>query len=114
MRLGGRRRAPASRSGVTTVRVGESGGGPERISPGLTAVSDVPDSADRPAAHPTRLRGVAGGFGLLLSILGFLAVRAVVTATPVADDWVLVALPAFGLVGLVSFVALVTAFVPAE
>jgi hypothetical protein len=63
---------------------------------------------------PNRTRALAGGFGLLLAVLGFLAVRVGIRTTALADDWLLVALPAFGLVGLASLFAFVSAFVPPE
>jgi hypothetical protein len=56
-------------------------------------------------------RAIGGGVALLVAVLGFTAVQAVVEGAVLPDEWVLVALPAFGLVGVVGFVLLVSAVV---
>jgi hypothetical protein len=67
-------------------------------------------AGDRPPADRTRL--IAGGAGGLVAVLGFTAVRAAVAALGLSTDWTLLAMPAFGLLGAVSFVCLFSAFLP--
>lgn len=54
-------------------------------------------------------RAIGGGVALLVAVLGFTAVQAVVEGAVLPDEWVLVTLPVFGLVGVVGFVLLVSA-----
>jgi hypothetical protein len=63
---------------------------------------------DGPRAN--RGRVLLGGFGVLVAILGFTAAQAVIDATGVRPDAVLLVLPLFGVVGFASFVTLVSAF----
>lgn len=56
-------------------------------------------------------RAVVGGLTVLGTILGFTLVRAVVEGGGIPDEWVLAALPAFGVVGLVGFVVFLSAVV---
>jgi hypothetical protein len=56
-------------------------------------------------------RAVGGGVALLVAVLGFTAVQAFVEGAVLSDEWVLVSLPAFGVVGVVGFVLLVSAVV---
>ncbi len=62
-------------------------------------VSDVSEHETlQPLSDRRRLLG--GGFLVLFSVLGFLAVQAAIDAFGYADDWVLVALPVFGVAGI--------------
>lgn len=56
-------------------------------------------------------RALVGGLTVLGAILGFTAVSAAVDTGGVPDEWILVALPAFGIVGLVGFVVFLSAVV---
>jgi hypothetical protein len=47
----------------------------------------------------------------VLAILGFTAVQAIVRGTALPSDWVLLALPAFGVLGFASLVVFVSAIV---
>jgi hypothetical protein len=67
--------------------------------------------AEAGAAGFDRRRALVGGSVLLGSVVGFTVVQAVVTAGGLPDEWVLVALPAFGVVGVVGFVLFVSAVV---
>ena len=58
-----------------------------------------------------RRRAVGGGLLLLGAVAGFTVARAVIDGAGLPDEWTLVALPAFGLVGVVGFVLLVSAVV---
>jgi hypothetical protein len=58
-----------------------------------------------------RRRAVGGGLLLLGAVAGFTAARAIIDGAGLPDEWTLVALPAFGLVGVVGFVLLVSAVV---
>ncbi|MFB6303850.1 MAG: hypothetical protein ABEH47_01685 [Haloferacaceae archaeon] len=53
---------------------------------------------------------VGGGVGAITAILGFAAVQAIVRATDAPSDWVLLAMPLFGLLGAVSLVLFAAAF----
>jgi hypothetical protein len=55
-----------------------------------------------------RRRVVAGGLGIVFAILGYAATQAVVAAASLPDDWVLIALPVFGVAGVVGLAAFVT------
>lgn len=75
------------------------------------------DSRQRGAAGTdnevfNKRRTFVGGGILIGSVLGFAAVQAVVDAGAVSDEWVLVALPAFGIVAVIGFVLFVSAVVP--
>jgi hypothetical protein len=70
---------------------------------------------DAPADAATGVEGrraVAGGLTVLSSIVGFTLVRAAVDARGLPEEWVLVALPGFGLVVLVGFAVFLSAVVP--
>jgi hypothetical protein len=78
--------------------------------PGLT---DGGDSGEETATDGVdQRRAVLGGVALVVAVVGFTAVRAAVDALGVPGEWVLVALPAFGVVGVVGFVLLVSTVVP--
>jgi hypothetical protein len=69
------------------------------------------DGDDRTAdGDQTRLRVLAaGGFAIVLSMAGMLAVVAAIDAGAVPVDWVLYALPTFGLLGFLGLGTMVTA-----
>ncbi|MFC7136012.1 hypothetical protein ACFQRB_04470 [Halobaculum litoreum] len=52
----------------------------------------------------------AGGFALIAAVLGYLAVRGLVAAGSLAGRAEVLALPVFGLLGVVGFVLFVASF----
>jgi hypothetical protein len=59
-------------------------------------------------------RVLAGGFTVLFAVGGYLAVRVAVAATGLDPELELLAMPAFGVLGVVGFVTLVAGVVPAD
>ncbi len=71
-----------------------------------------PDEAGPRGKAPfDRRRAIAGGLTLLGAVVGFTAVQAAIEVGNLSDEWVLVALPVFGIVGVVGFVVFVSAVV---
>ena len=74
-------------------------------------------ASDPPHVLVARPGLVGGGLGLVVAVLGYTAAQAVILATGLPDDYVLFALPVFGVVGFASLAVLVTSAVarrPAE
>ena len=71
-------------------------------------------SDDTTGARLEPRRVLAGGFTILFAVAGYLGVRVAVAATELSRELELVALPAFGVAGVVGFVVLVAGVVPAE
>jgi hypothetical protein len=90
-------------------RDGETDGESPTPPSGTTGTSDASGASG--AAGSDQWRAVAGGLALVVAVLGFTATRALVRLAGRSDEWVLVALPAFGVVGVVGFVHLVSAVV---
>jgi hypothetical protein len=70
------------------------------------------DGQHRPPAD--RLRLFAGGFGVLVAVLGFTAVQAAVEVAGYPEVYILLSMPVFGMIGFTSLAVFVTAFVPPE
>ena len=73
--------------------------------------------SDAPHVLVARPGLVGGGAGLVLAVLGYTIAQAAILATGLPDDYVLFALPVFGVVGFASLALLVTSAVagrPAE
>jgi hypothetical protein len=67
--------------------------------------------SEPPRALVARPRLVGGGVGLVFAVIGYTGAQAVILATALPDDYVLLALPVFGVVGFASLVLLVTSAV---
>lgn len=65
-------------------------------------------SHDRHRRLSDRRRLAAGGVTVFLSISGFLSVQVAIDMLSYPDDWVLFALPVFGIVGVIGLVVLVS------
>jgi hypothetical protein len=55
-----------------------------------------------------RRRVVAGGVSILVAVLGYAAVQAVIGATSLPDEWIVLAMPVFGVVGIVGLATFVS------
>jgi hypothetical protein len=55
-----------------------------------------------------RRRVVAGGVSILVAVLGYAAVQVVIEATSLPDEWIVLAMPVFGVVGIVGLAAFVS------
>ena len=64
------------------------------------------EAAEFPRTEPRRV--LLGGFVVILAILGFLLVRIAVAAAGYPRSFELIAMPAFGVLGVVGFVLLVS------
>jgi hypothetical protein len=71
-----------------------------------------PGDVGRPRANRTRL--VVGGTGVVVAILGFTVAQAAIDATGLRPETVLLVLPVFGVLGLASFAALLSAVLVPE
>jgi hypothetical protein len=72
---------------------------------------DAGEGGQRGDAPFDRRRAITGGLTLVGSVVGFTVVQAAIETGNLSDEWVLVALPAFGVVGVVGFVVFVSAVV---
>jgi hypothetical protein len=77
----------------------------------INADVDVHTDVDVDANGVDPRRAVAGGLTVLGAIFGFTAARAAVGAGGLSEEWILAALPTFGIVGLVGFVVFLSAAV---
>ena len=73
---------------------------------GRTDVTDAANGGEFPRTNPVRI--LLGGFVVIAAIGGFLAVRVAVAAAGYPRSFELIAMPAFGVLGLVGFTVLVS------
>ncbi|AUV80965.1 hypothetical protein C2R22_04225 [Salinigranum rubrum] len=76
-----------------------------------TPPADAGEGGQRGDAPFDRRRAIVGGLTLLGTVVGFTVVQAAIEAGNLSEEWVLVALPAFGVVGAVGFVVFVSAVI---